>query len=103
MVMERSSRPSWKKKKFSVADAVILIVLTILCISMLYPFLNLFYVSISDMSKITAAGGAAKAMRVVLNRLDRDSRSGFRGGVILRPMAGGCVQGRSADRTGFRG
>ena len=57
MVMERSSRPSWKKKKFSVADAVILIVLTILCISMLYPFLNLFYVSISDMSKITAAGG----------------------------------------------
>lgn len=57
MVMEKSLLPSRKRNRFSVADVVIFMILTILCLTMLYPFLNLFYVSISDMSKITAAGG----------------------------------------------
>lgn len=44
-------------KKTSVFDGIILVILTIICFSMLYPFINTFFVSISSTEDVMASNG----------------------------------------------
>lgn len=45
------------KKKQGVFDIVSLILLSVLCLSMLYPFINTLFISLSDMKDVLASNG----------------------------------------------
>ena len=55
MVKEKEVRR--RKRKVEAFDVINLAVLSLICVSMLYPFVNLFFVSISAQSEVTAANG----------------------------------------------
>jgi len=57
VVKTKYTASRYKRKRISSVDIVISVILTTACVSMLYPFLNLFFISISDISKVSAAGG----------------------------------------------
>ena len=44
-------------RRMDAANIVLLILLTALCFSMLYPFLNILFISVSDMSDVMESGG----------------------------------------------
>lgn len=46
-----------KKRRIELFDVINLSILTVLCFSMFYPFVNLLFVSISAQSEVTAANG----------------------------------------------
>lgn len=50
-------KESFRKKDFGWADGILVLVLGILCLSMLYPFLNLLFISVSDMADVIQNGG----------------------------------------------
>lgn len=50
-------KESSRKKSLGWMDGVLILVLSVLCLSMLYPFLNLLFISISDMADVMQSGG----------------------------------------------
>lgn len=50
-------KENFRKKDFGWADGILVLVLGILCLSMLYPFLNLLFISVSDMADVIQNGG----------------------------------------------
>lgn len=44
-------------KRIRLFDVLLLIVISIVCLSMLYPFINILFISISNISEVTAARG----------------------------------------------
>jgi putative aldouronate transport system permease protein len=45
------------QKSINLGSLILPLVLTIICVSMIYPFLNLFFISISDVSEVLVANG----------------------------------------------
>jgi putative aldouronate transport system permease protein len=45
------------RKKIRPGYPVLLLILTIICLSMVYPFVNLFFISISDIREVAASNG----------------------------------------------
>lgn len=46
-----------KRRRIELFDVINLLVLTVLCFTMLYPFVNLLFVSVSRQADVTAAKG----------------------------------------------
>ena len=55
--MVTSEKKIRKLRRVELFDIVNLTLLTVICLTMFYPFLNLFFVSISAQSEVTAANG----------------------------------------------
>jgi putative aldouronate transport system permease protein len=53
MVIQRRS----PRNRLQVADYILIVAVTLICLSMLYPFINILFISMSDISEVTASNG----------------------------------------------